>query len=991
MQNVPVALWDIWEAGDFTGPNRPYARITIQKALLKSMAHSVGATGITTSNSMKTMLEQTEPQIEFPQAILKSLNIDRRLGTDAAQMTLVIKNAVAVDPMQNLDLSDAGAVLPLTDPRTVRNLRDLGHPGFYTFRRGINAENQLGWGYEMSPLWVDMLIPNRVIRTWQGYGTDGAALPWEDTRMVLTGSWLIDRVEMTADGNITITCRDFMKLAIEQRLYPPVVPLAFYPPAFCADHFESVAVDPDDPESVNVAFHNTIDYDSSVGYVTNVWNDSVYGHRASHVFDGDWTSYWLSLGQSSAAGFSWISAQTNGEPVNFVQFRPRIGGYTAYVSVMVEGVWQGTQTIPATNSTNGSAIAYVASANVPSSEAWFGITLPERYMAEQVRVTFTNLKPEDDGLFYASIYDLEAFDHPFFEGEGDPTTEQQFVEGNITDYVDIIKVLAGWAGFYWPGGVPDDPVLANWGLIDMPGPFDEGYNTLGGRIWGDFFMSGAYPVDPPCIPPSFWDNKSVMDGINQIKEILGYIVYADATGGIICRMPNIWRTGNYVLGQGFQGADSVRILDEKTTVLDLGVTLDDEALRSQIIVVSSSDPTLYSALSPTWSSDLAIPGTTGPQGDAALLGGQDRVMLVPNYPFISQAEVDKFSYLISLWLHWSFRRDKVRIPGMPAFMPDDQVTILERVTHEQFVHYIEGVSSTMDFVSGTWFMDMDTHWLGEGPDRVWLINTYEDMPPALYAYLVAIGEIDPDGGGTAPPAIFELPEFANTDIWDRILDDFLNLFLGLAGVDLTDLGLSDEDLAALFGSDYVVDPTETDPGTVASRSEQFYWTNWGAPASQQVTMQFMAPWQSIYAAPPIGYPVPGNTSIVQVAGVSVTCHALIVPAYKLIAEIMAEESYYVKPDSTGSFNYRYISGTTTLSIHSWGLAIDINWNDNYVNAPSGSIQSNFKTACARVRDEIRCNNGAQVFGWGGDWNSKKDWMHLETVCTAADIQTGVHR
>lgn len=971
MQNVPIALWDIWEAGDFTGANKAYARVTIQKTLL------------TPSQTMKTMMVQTEPQVEIPQAVLKSLSIDRRLGTDAAQMTLVMKNQLPVNPLENLDLTDGG--FPgFTDGRSLRDLGNLGRPGYFTFRRGVNATNQVGWGYAMSTTWVDMLIPNRTIRTWQGYGTDEAANPWEDTRLVQTGTWLIDRVEFNAMGDITITCRDYLKLAIEQRLYPPVIPLDYYPLEFCADHFVDVSatVDPNDPASVNVGFHNYENYDSSVGYQTNVWNQSVFGHQASHVFDGDWTSYWLSLGHSTPGGFGsfeWISADTNGNPINFVQFRPKFGNYQVYVCVQVGGIWQGSATVPYQQSvgeTNtGAAMAYVAGPiNVPSAEEWFGITLPDRYYADQVRVVFTNLQPWTDGSYRAAIYGLEVFDHPFFEGEGDPetTVTTEFVEGNIVDYVDLIKILAGWAGFYWPEGLPADPILSTFG-------------TSTGRVWGDFFNSGAYPVDPPCIPPSFWDNKSVMDGINQIKEILGYIVYCDATGGIICRMPNIWRTGNYVLGQGFIGADSVHVLNEKTTIMDLGVVLDDESLRSQIIVVSSTDPTLYTAFTPNWSADLAIPGTTGPQGDAGLLAGQDRIVLVPNYPFVAQAEVDKFAYLISLWIHWSFRKDKVQIPGNPAFMPDDQVTIYERVTHEQYVHYIEGVSSNYDFTTGVWTMDLDTHWLGEGPDRVWMVNTYEDMPPALYAYLLAVGEIETGVGN--PPAIFELPDFANTDVWDRVNDDFSGLFPGLPTINASSLLLSDDELAALYGSSYVVNPSGSSGGTVVSRSEAFYMSTWGAPGGSMVQMAFMYPWNSIYDITP----QPPNTSNVQIMGVNITCNPVAVPAYRLLATIMAEHSYYVRPEQTGSYAYRYIAGTTVWSCHAWGLAIDINWTLNYVNAPSGSVSSAFKNAALEAVAHIKTANGQQVFGWGGSWSSKKDWMHLEVICTKADMLTGVSR
>lgn len=971
---MPQELWDIWEAGDFTGPNRPYARVTVQKALLRP------------AHTMRTMLVQDQPQVEIPQVNLKMLTIDRKLGVDAAQMTLVIKNALPVDPTQNLDLSDGGLALPSTDFRTVRQLRELGHPGWYTFRRGVNATNQIGWGYASSPIWIDMFIPNRVIRTWQGYGTDGAVNPWEDTRLIQTGTWLIDRVEMNTKGDMTIQCRDYMKLAIEQRLYPPVIPLEDYPPEFCADHFEDVAVDPNDPASVNVASQAPgggykSSADVAFGTSPGGSNSSIYGHTAAHAFDTDWTSYWLSLGHeepASASSYEWIEMYIGNNPVNYVQFHPKYGGYKVYISVQVGETWLGDQTIPYSPGQwqNGSAIPYVWSMNVPVGEEWAFTSLPERYNAFKIRLTFTNLAHfATDDSYRAAIYSVEAFDHPFFEGEGEPTTTQEFVLGNTDDYVDIIKVLAGWAGFYWQGGQPADPALNEWG-------------TPEGRIWGDFVNSGAYPVDPPCIPPSFWDNKSVMDGINQIKEILGYIVYVDPTGGMICRMPNIWRTGNYVLGTGFVGSDSIHVFDEKKVIIDYGASIDDENLRSQIIVVSSSDRTLHTALTPGWSAELNIPGTL--ISDTALLGGQERVMLVPNYPFVAQAEVDKFAYLISLWLHWSFRRGKVRIPGNPAYGPDDQALIYERITHEQFIHYIEGVSSTMDFQTGTWYMDMDTHWLGEGPDRVWLVNTYEDMPPALYAYLKATGEID--SGSTIPgPPIFELPPNATTDIWDRVDDDFSNLFPGLPSISDLSQGMSDEEIAALIGTGYVTPPSTGSSGTVYSRSEQFYRTHWGPPGSNLTTITFMTKWQSLYDNPPVGYPVPANTHEDQLSTVSLTVHSLAAGAFRLMGEIFADHLYNVAASQTGAYNFRTIAGTNVLSTHAWGLAVDVNWAVNYVNAPVGALQSHFLAAAVDIVNSIRTNSGAQVFGWGGNWQSKKDWMHFEVICTGAEARSGFHR
>lgn len=67
----------------------------------------------------------------------------------------------------------------------------------------------------------------------------------------------------------------------------------------------------------------------------------------------------------------------------------------------------------------------------------------------------------------------------------------------------------------------------------------------------------------------------------------------------------------------------------------------------------------------------------------------------------------------------------------------------------------------------------------------------------------------------------------------------------------------------------------------------------------------------------------------------------------------------------GCFNIRNIEGTNTFSLHSWGLAIDVNALENPYGGTS-KLSNNF----------INCfkQNG---FNWGGDWSGKKDPMHFE--------------
>lgn len=992
-------LWDIWESGEFVGDKKPTARVTIQKAVVKKIG------------SFRTLVFlQDEPQYELPN--VKSITIDSRHQSDAATMTLTFLNQIEPDVMANLDETIGGP--------TPREQKDLAKPGYYTYRRGITPASIPRFGHDQDPLWVDMFIPNRVVRTFQGWGTDGAVNPWDDTRLVLTGTWLIDRVSYSASGIVTITCRDLAKLLIEQRLYPPIVPLDNYPLEICADYTETTTETFTVEETKEIAGVKGADVahilSCANGYISGntPWfgcNASVYGHRESHAFDGDNSTYWLSMGNNGPNelwSFEWLGAATNGEPVNKVRIKPKWGGYRYYVAVLENNRWRGDSIVPYGYWTspaypNGSNKPYVKTGWVPRSEDWFEIELPRVYNAQEVRVIFTNLQNSGLGSnpYRAALYEFQVLADIPPRTETIKTEETREVEklihGNISDYTDIIKVFAAWAGFYWPFGAPDHALDSWLGTVDL-NTFEEvisGNATEHGRVWGDFAYSGAYPVDPPCIPASFWDNKSVMDGINQIKEILGFICYVDATGGLVWRMPNIWRTGNFIHGHGYIGQDSVRDVDEKKVLIDYGVEIDDANLRSEIHIVSADDPTLFRSIQPGWAQGEVIPSAVDPQGDLSLLGGQDRIMLVPNYPFISQAEVDKFAYLVSLWIHWSYRKGKIRIPGNPALEPDDQVRVYERVTEESYIHYIQGVHSTMDLDQGTWFLDVDTHWLGNGPDETWVVNTYADMPPALYAYLRAIGEITEDGDPSDLPAgfdpDFDIPDFPNEV--PRLDEDLEKIFPDPPAVQYPyDDSWSDEDIANDIGSGVVTPPSGGSGGSVNHRSEAWRYSYWGARGSDLQTFTFMYkfPAPTSFAAQSSH---PGQTSTVRT-----TVPRASVTAWRLVAHAFADAGYNVKSCGAYAGKDRKISGTNVYSAHAWGLAMDVNpfslgngccsesWS-SWISRPTSPA---FYSAIQNIV-EIRTNSSnTRVFGWGGFWRTKKDYMHIEILATRAQIQEGVH-
>lgn len=77
----------------------------------------------------------------------------------------------------------------------------------------------------------------------------------------------------------------------------------------------------------------------------------------------------------------------------------------------------------------------------------------------------------------------------------------------------------------------------------------------------------------------------------------------------------------------------------------------------------------------------------------------------------------------------------------------------------------------------------------------------------------------------------------------------------------------------------------------------------------------------------------------------------------------------------GGFNNRAIRGSTTKpSNHSWGLAIDINWDRNPM--VSGAIVTDLPPQVVAIWKTLG-------FGWGGDYRSRKDAMHFEFAGTPA--------
>ena len=113
---------------------------------------------------------------------------------------------------------------------------------------------------------------------------------------------------------------------------------------------------------------------------------------------------------------------------------------------------------------------------------------------------------------------------------------------------------------------------------------------------------------------------------------------------------------------------------------------------------------------------------------------------------------------------------------------------------------------------------------------------------------------------------------------------------------------------------------------------------------------------------------------------------------KLIDHYHANDSRSMRANNSSAFNYRKISGSSKLSNHAYGFAIDVNprinpWVKGKSVSPSnGTVYRQRKTKKCRGKyrnymihknDKIYKIFKKYGFSWGGDWKSSKDYQHFE--------------
>jgi hypothetical protein len=116
---------------------------------------------------------------------------------------------------------------------------------------------------------------------------------------------------------------------------------------------------------------------------------------------------------------------------------------------------------------------------------------------------------------------------------------------------------------------------------------------------------------------------------------------------------------------------------------------------------------------------------------------------------------------------------------------------------------------------------------------------------------------------------------------------------------------------------------------------------------------------------------------------------------KLIDEYNGDDTASMLDNNTSCFNYRVVDGTTNLSKHALGCAIDINpfYNPYVVFNKDGSGETYISPKGSEIYADRSADFPYKIdendlcyklfkehgFTWGGDWNSCKDYQHFQKV------------
>lgn len=660
---------------------------------------------------------------------IKSGTITRDLGQDVAEITLTLLNTT-ISPIGESEDEYTGSM-------------EYDVPGALSYSRGTPTIDANRWGH-VETGWEKIIAPDRIMRSYEGYGIDRSVPAGFDEHMYASGIWLIDTVSLNSDGDVVIKGRDLGRLLIDHIAIPPNIPWDSYPLEW--SKIDALEVEARAPTGGTWSVPASDTRSSNDKYVgRGIVDDPTYvsgagGVLGHHAADPITSGYWLSTGQESQDSFVWWEVDLDSPTdVSAVRLRTLGGPFVVYISLHDGTDWVGQKKIPYRVTTEDvdldARIKFVHTERF-EREVREDIVLHRRYEnISKIRITFTRLKRRPGAKNYPWRAGLREFHvyHGSHDSMGFDTSGTVLKAiGNYRDYTDIIKWICAWSGFWWPEN--DAARTIAYGLLDT---YDVVYDYLGqdailarGRVWGSFELTGTAGVAD--LTADQFDKQPLMDAIQVVRNIVGFTFFVDECGGIVWRMPNLYQRGNYVTPSHLNNegrhptylAGSHETLDETDILRQYSTELDSKNLRERI----------------------AVAGTDGKIG-AVIKGyhpyhtGLKRIAVWTDQHWDTNRECRVAADMIAAQQMFSFRKSTSVIPPHPGIQIDDQIRIFEKVTNETFFHYVTGISSTYDADTNKGEYTVTSHWLGERLSDAWVVRV-DQLDHLTQAFLNHIGPVD---------------------------------------------------------------------------------------------------------------------------------------------------------------------------------------------------------------------------------------------------------
>lgn len=727
MLPVPDSMIDGWLAAFKGGQYKATTRITVQKMKVTMLNYDLSVMNSTSLQGSGKFASMPFGQASRPIEIksIKSVNWSRNLSQFCAEGTVTLTNNVSIP---------VGVISSDMDED------EFDRPGYYTYQRGNSAESRSRWSQQKT-LRNGLIVPDRLIHIYQGYGTDPSAPPEQDPYLVKTFTGLIDEVVLNSDKTLTIKFRDLGRALMDTIAWPDVVPWAQYQLSF--EKRQKVDGEPYIVKSTSGKWlRPKYSTDSNIPYIGRGFTDGsrpyvqsnggVNGHLGRHAFDSDKSSYFLSVGNYArwSSAYEYVEGTFASGNVTKVKIKAYGGPYTVYIS-LTDGDWLGHTKIPYRSRVvdTGADIKFVKRITIGKGQTKT-IRLPKAYLARGIRVTFADLWDSNIGNYQyrAGIADVQVFKSNVVE---ETVTPKVWV-GNIEDYTGCLAWLLGWGGFFWPRDSSGFSYVkhsngdkVNYVHSPQDLVYSNGHRVIPhGRIWGDLMMTGTSPVS--ALKAEQFDKQPLADCIGKIKEIIGFNFFIDESGGAIWRLPNIYKLGNYVSGATggphTSRTSSYVTIDENTTLFGLSTAVSSQNVRERIFVANVTGK---------------FGATT--KGYNPYPSGLRRYGGWTDTNFETLGEVTVMADFITLRQFMTYRQSTITIAANPQIQIDDQVKIYERVTSDTYFHYVNGITSDFDAASGKWTYTLSTQWLGTNPNtKEWVVNK-DKMDDLTKKYIKNLG------------------------------------------------------------------------------------------------------------------------------------------------------------------------------------------------------------------------------------------------------------